>query len=58
MADICRLMIFIVDPSDLPAVMEARQEFFSAPYPASTVVVARLLNPDWLIEVEATAALS
>lgn len=58
MADVCRLLIFIVDPADLPAVMEARKEFFSAPYPASTVVVTRLLDPDWLIEVEATAALA
>jgi hypothetical protein len=32
-----------------------RKEFFKEPYPASIVFVAALLNPDWLVEVEAIA---
>jgi len=32
-----------------------RREFFKEPYPASTTFVAALLNPDWLVEVEAIA---
>jgi enamine deaminase RidA (YjgF/YER057c/UK114 family) len=35
-----------------------RSEFFSKPYPASTLVqVAQLIDPDWLIEIEAVAVI-
>lgn len=58
MADICRIVVYVLDRADLPKVMEARRKFFSAPYPAATaVVVAGLANPDWSVEIEATASL-
>ena len=42
----------------LPTVMEVRRRYFKEPYPATTAgVVAGLANPEWLIEIEATAVL-
>ena len=38
--------------------MEVRREYFNEPYPASTVVICSLANPEWLLEAEATAALA
>lgn len=58
MADVCRIVVYVLDRADLPKVMEARRKFFSAPYPAATaVVVAGLANPDWSVEIEATVSL-
>jgi hypothetical protein len=34
-----------------------REDFFKEPYPASTAFIASLLNPDWLVEVEAVAVI-
>lgn len=58
LADICRMLIFITDPAHLRPVMEVRRKFFSEPYPACTAVVVQLADPEWLIEIEATAALT
>jgi 2-iminobutanoate/2-iminopropanoate deaminase len=57
MKDVCRLLIFITDRSHLAKMMEVRKLYFSEPYPAATAVIASLVNPEWLIEVEATVAL-
>jgi enamine deaminase RidA (YjgF/YER057c/UK114 family) len=58
LADICRLQIFVVRREDLPQVAKIRAEYFCEPYPACTAVeVSGLAAPDWLIEVEATAAI-
>jgi enamine deaminase RidA (YjgF/YER057c/UK114 family) len=62
-ADIVKLNYYCVDavpPEALPAVIEVRDRYVdtSAP-PASTfVVVKRLVRPDWLVEVEATAVIT
>jgi 2-iminobutanoate/2-iminopropanoate deaminase len=56
MADVCRIVIYVLDRADLPKIMEVRRKFFSASYPAATaVVVAGLAHPDWRVEIEATA---
>jgi enamine deaminase RidA (YjgF/YER057c/UK114 family) len=58
LADICRVGIFLTSRGDLPAVMEIRRKYFKAPYPATTaLIVSGLANPDWMIEIEATADL-
>ena len=58
LADVCRLVIFLTDRRQLAPVMEVRKRHFREPYPAATgVVVAGLAHPDWLVEIEATAAL-
>jgi enamine deaminase RidA (YjgF/YER057c/UK114 family) len=53
--------IFVVDfkPEMLPIIREVRSRYFSREHPpASTLVgVTALAVPDWLIEIEATAAM-
>lgn len=59
MADVCRMVIYTTDRAYFPAIMEARKRYFTAPYPANTaVVVSGLASPDWLVEIEATAAIA
>lgn len=58
LSDVCKVVIFLTTREHLPAVMDVRRRRFSEPYPAtSAVVVAGLANPEWLIEIEATAVL-
>lgn len=58
LADICALTIYMTRREDLPAVMKARAELLTSPYPATTaIVVAELANPDWTVEIQAQAAL-
>ena len=58
LADVCRIVVYITDRSDLPAVMEVRKRVLPAPYPATTAIVAGGLgNREWLVEIEATAVL-
>jgi enamine deaminase RidA (YjgF/YER057c/UK114 family) len=56
--DICKLSIFLTSRDHLRAVMDVRRQVLQPPYPATTaVIVAGLANADWLVEIEATAAL-
>ncbi len=56
--DTCKLSIFLTSRDQLKTVMAVRREVLKQPYPATTaIIVAGLANPDWLIEIEATAAL-
>jgi 2-iminobutanoate/2-iminopropanoate deaminase len=58
LADICKITIFLTSRDHLPQVMEVRRRKFKAPYPAtSAVIVAGLANAEWMIEIEAIAAL-
>ena len=58
MSDIAKVTIFVTDVSKIKEIHEVRAEFFTPPYPASTLVgVARLIDPDWLIEIEAVAVI-
>jgi enamine deaminase RidA (YjgF/YER057c/UK114 family) len=54
--DVVRTRMFIVDPADADAVGKAHHELFSTASPAATmVVVAKLLDPSWKVEIEVTA---
>jgi enamine deaminase RidA (YjgF/YER057c/UK114 family) len=54
--DVVRTSIFITDPEAAVAVGETHHEFFGEAEPASTmVVVAALVDPRWVVEVEAEA---
>lgn len=54
--DVVKVTVFVTDLSHLPDLQAARPEFFKEPYPASTLVqVSRLINPEWLVEIEAIA---
>ena len=58
LSDICKITIFLTSRDHLPKVMEVRRRYFVKPYPAtSAVIVVGLANPEWMIEIEALAAL-
>ncbi len=54
--DIVRMSFFLTRPVDMAALVEIRKELLDGVRPAiTTVFVAGLVSPDWLVEVEATA---
>jgi 2-iminobutanoate/2-iminopropanoate deaminase len=56
MADIVKVTIFVTDITQREKVWQARREFFSGNFPASTLVqVAALANPSLKVEIEAVA---
>ena len=55
MDDVVKITMIVRNAADFPKIGGVRREFFKEPYPASTAFVAALLNPDWLLEVEAIA---
>lgn len=55
-ADVTKITAFLVNAEDYPAYASARLDFFGEPGPASsTVFVKGLVNPAFLVEIEATA---
>jgi enamine deaminase RidA (YjgF/YER057c/UK114 family) len=59
LGDIVRTRVFITDPSDGPAVTAVHGELFRDIRPAATlVVVAALIDPTLLVEIEAQAVRS
>jgi enamine deaminase RidA (YjgF/YER057c/UK114 family) len=55
--DVVRTRIYIADPADWEEIARAHGEVFAGIRPASTAVVARLLDPRWRVELEADAVL-
>ena len=56
MADILKVTIFVTDITQREKVWQARREFFTGNFPASTLVqVAALANPSLKVEIEAIA---
>lgn len=56
LADVVKVTIMVTDMSHLDTIIRLRKEFFSEPYPADTLLqVAGLAQPDWQIEIDATA---
>lgn len=56
LADIMKVTILVTDMSHLDQIVRLREEYFSEPYPADTLLqVAGLAQPDWLIEIDAIA---
>ncbi|MGH7868048.1 MAG: RidA family protein [Candidatus Dormibacteraceae bacterium] len=54
---VIRTRIFITDPAYVDAMGEAHEEVFGKVRPASTTVVAGLLDSRWKVEIEAEAVL-
>jgi enamine deaminase RidA (YjgF/YER057c/UK114 family) len=55
--DVVRTRIFVTDRDFVPEVMRAHGEVFAHARPACTGIVAELLDPRWLVEIEADAIL-
>ncbi len=56
MADVAKINVYVTDISQLAALREVRQSYFTAATPASTLVqVVRLAREEYLIEIEAIA---
>ena len=54
--DVIKLTIFSADISYRNTINQVRSETFTEPYPASTqVAVAALVDPEWMVEIEAVA---
>ena len=54
--DVVKITVFAADIRYRDAINRVRTETFSEPYPASTqVAVAALVDPEWLVEIEAVA---
>jgi 2-iminobutanoate/2-iminopropanoate deaminase len=56
MADVMKVTIFVTDVTQREKVWQARREFFTGNFPASTLVqVAALADPSLKVEIEAVA---
>lgn len=53
--DVVRTRMFITDPSLADEVGRAHGQVFGAAEPVATMVVAQLLDPAWLVELEVEA---
>jgi enamine deaminase RidA (YjgF/YER057c/UK114 family) len=53
--DVVRTRIFVTRSGDIDAVGRAHREAFATARPATTGIVAELLDPRWLVEIEAEA---
>ena len=57
MDDLVKLNIYMVNEKDLPAFREVRDRYLGSARPASTLVFVKAhARPEWLLEIEATAA--
>lgn len=58
MSDIAKVTVFVTDMSMLDEIHRVRAEYFTLPYPASSLVqVTRLVRAEYLIEIEAVAVI-
>jgi len=56
LADVVKVTIFLTDMANFPKIVELRGRWFTAPYPADTIVeVTALALPELEIEIEAIA---
>ena len=56
--DVVRTRMFLAHAEDWEAIGRVHGEFFGTIRPASTMVVATLLNPKWRIEIEMEAMIT
>ena len=56
LSDVTKTTVFLVNVNDFAVMNQVYKEFFPREPPArSTVIVAGLAKPEWLVEIEATA---
>jgi enamine deaminase RidA (YjgF/YER057c/UK114 family) len=56
--DVVRTRVFVTDRTHIKEVLRAHAEAFAKARPANTGVVVELVDPRWLVEIEAEAILS
>jgi len=56
--DVVRTRIYVTDARDAPEVGRAHGEAFATARPALTGIVTGLLDPRWLVEIEAEAVIA
>jgi len=56
-ADVVRTRVFVTDRSFMDEVMRAHGEAFADVRPACTGIVAQLIDPRWVVEIEVEAIL-
>jgi 2-iminobutanoate/2-iminopropanoate deaminase len=53
---IVKVTIYLTDMANFPAIVEARRHYFTAPYPADTIVEVRALAlPELMVEIDVVA---
>ncbi len=53
---IVKVTIYLTDMAMFPAIVEARRQYFTAPYPADTIVEVRALAlPELMVEIDVVA---
>lgn len=56
---VAKVTIFVTDVDTFDEIVELRRRYFTAPYPADTLVeVARLYTPEAMIEIDAIASVT
>ena len=56
LSKVVKVVIYLTDMSHFPKIVEARQHYFTAPYPADTTVeVKGLALPELMVEIDVTA---
>ena len=56
LADVVKVTIYLTDMANFPKIVELRERWFTAPYPADTIVEVRSLAlPGLMIEIDAIA---
>ena len=56
--DVVKVVIYLTDIADREAVWEARRQFFTEPFPVSTLFeVSKLVRPEMKVEVDAVGIL-
>lgn len=56
LTNVVKVTIFLTEMSDFSEIVELRRKYFSAPYPADTIVeVKALYTADAMVEIEAIA---
>jgi enamine deaminase RidA (YjgF/YER057c/UK114 family) len=57
MDDVVRTRIYVTDAASIDEVGRAHGEAFASARPATTGIVTQLLDPRWLVEIEAEAVI-
>jgi enamine deaminase RidA (YjgF/YER057c/UK114 family) len=55
--DVVRTRIYVTDPASIVEVGRAHAAAFATALPATTGIVTQLLDPRWLVEIEAEAVI-